>query len=234
MKKGYIYKITSPSGKIYIGQTINLKNRLYLYKGHHCKKQIILYNSLLKYGWDKHIFEIIEEIEYVNNDISLLNEREKFWIKEYNSLANPFSEGMNLTEGGNSGLRSDETKMRMSQSQKGKIISNETKMKISKSNIGKKHSEETKRKMSERQTGRKHKEESKEKVRLSKKGIKLKESHKLNCSKSKKNKKSVEIYGIIYHSIGYASKVLGIPETTLKRKLKSDKFPDFKIKMETF
>jgi group I intron endonuclease len=56
-----IYKITSPSGKIYIGQSTNIENRFNSYRILDCKKQIKLYNSLKKYGWDNHIKEIVEE-----------------------------------------------------------------------------------------------------------------------------------------------------------------------------
>ena len=43
-----IYRIKSPSGRIYIGQTINLIKRINTYKGIHnnLKEQPILYNSL--------------------------------------------------------------------------------------------------------------------------------------------------------------------------------------------
>lgn len=58
-----IYKITSPTDKIYIGSTINVKKRWNKYKNLNCKPQKRLYNSLLKYGSDSHIFEIIEECE---------------------------------------------------------------------------------------------------------------------------------------------------------------------------
>lgn len=75
MKIG-IYKITSPSGKIYIGQSRNISKRWNNYKYLSCKNQTKLYNSFLKYGVEKHIFEILEictedilnskEVEYVN------------------------------------------------------------------------------------------------------------------------------------------------------------------------
>ena len=50
IKKVYIYKITNPSGKIYIGQTINLNNRIKYYISYKCKRQALLYNSLIKYN----------------------------------------------------------------------------------------------------------------------------------------------------------------------------------------
>jgi hypothetical protein len=45
-----IYKITSPSKKVYIGQSVNIEKRKYFYEIGNCKKQIKLYNSIKKYG----------------------------------------------------------------------------------------------------------------------------------------------------------------------------------------
>ena len=55
----HIYQITNPTGKIYIGQTGNLENRIRSYKSNCNKTQHIIYRSILKYGWDSHILEII-------------------------------------------------------------------------------------------------------------------------------------------------------------------------------
>ena len=38
-----IYKITNPSGKIYIGQSVNIDNRISSYKNLKCKNQTKLY-----------------------------------------------------------------------------------------------------------------------------------------------------------------------------------------------
>ena len=47
-----IYKITSPTNKIYIGQSTNIENRWNdYYKMIRCKRQTRLYNSLKKYGF---------------------------------------------------------------------------------------------------------------------------------------------------------------------------------------
>ena len=56
-----IYKIISPSGKVYIGQSKNIEHRHNQYKLLHCQQQPKLYNSLKKHGWDKHTVEILEE-----------------------------------------------------------------------------------------------------------------------------------------------------------------------------
>lgn len=77
----YIYKITSPSGKIYIGQTVNFKRRMQKYKSLLCKKQSKLYSSLLKYGFENHKIEII--FEQAELDINLLNAKEKEYYDFY-------------------------------------------------------------------------------------------------------------------------------------------------------
>ena len=82
-----IYKITNPKGKIYIGQTVDTIRREDVYKRLNCKGQVKLYNSLLKYGFSEHIFEVIEEC-----NVERLNERERYWQDFYNVL----EEGLNL------------------------------------------------------------------------------------------------------------------------------------------
>lgn len=138
-----IYKITSPSGKIYIGQSIDIKYRFsYYYRGE-CKNQIRLYNSFLKYGVINHNFEIIEECE-----IDQLNNQERYWQDYYDVIG---ENGLNciLTATDSKHVKvSDETKLKMSLAQKGRKHSKETKLKMSTSQKGKKRSEESKIKMS--------------------------------------------------------------------------------------
>lgn len=45
-----IYKLTSPSGKCYIGQSVQLEIRHRRYKNLECDRQPKLYNAILKYG----------------------------------------------------------------------------------------------------------------------------------------------------------------------------------------
>jgi group I intron endonuclease len=71
-----IYKITSPSGKVYIGQSIDVLGRRQHYKHMNSIGNIIL-NSIKKYGFENHVFEIVEECS-----IEQLNERETYW-KQY-------------------------------------------------------------------------------------------------------------------------------------------------------
>ena len=56
MNKKRIYKITSPSGKVYIGQSRNLIKRLRDYKCRDNSKQIRLNESFRKHGVENHKF----------------------------------------------------------------------------------------------------------------------------------------------------------------------------------
>jgi len=104
-----IYKITSPSGGIYIGQSIDIINRKWTYASMKCRDQPRLYNSFKKHGWNNHNFEIIHKCSESN-----LNELEKHYIKEYKSFNTEY--GMNLTEGGDQYKISEETKQKISKS----------------------------------------------------------------------------------------------------------------------
>ena len=73
-----IYKITSPSKKIYIGQSRDIRKRFYLYKKYKGKTQPKLYKSFLKYGVERHMFEIIKECS-----VAELNDLEIYYIKHF-------------------------------------------------------------------------------------------------------------------------------------------------------
>ena len=152
-----IYKITSPSGKVYIGQSVDIKRRFTSYKTlNKSKRQVKLYNSFVKYGVDKHIFEIIEECL-----IDFLNEKERYWQEHYNVLES--SKGLNLcltSTKDKKHLHSDETKNKISESNKGEKCFW----------YGKTFTEETKSKMRESRKGYKHTQDSLDKMSLSQKG----------------------------------------------------------------
>lgn len=76
-----IYKITSPTHRIYIGQSKDIKRRFTYYRRFTCKFQKRLYYSFKKHGINNHIFEIIEEC-----NIDFLNERERYWQEFYDVL----------------------------------------------------------------------------------------------------------------------------------------------------
>ena len=87
-----IYKITSPSGKIYIGESKNIKNRWLDYKKLSCKSQTKLYNSFKKYDVSFHTFEIIEECKFEELKI-----RERYWQDFYNVINKNIGLNLKLT-----------------------------------------------------------------------------------------------------------------------------------------
>ena len=115
-----IYKITSPDFNIYIGQTINLRQRICHYKNFiKLKSQKKLKDSFLKHGFENHKIEIL--IECSHNELN-------FWEEFYVALFNSFKSehGLNLTSGGRSHKRmqgvpkSEEWKSKMSKIKSGK------------------------------------------------------------------------------------------------------------------
>ena len=99
--RGFIYKITNTiNGKYYIGQTIqNVKERFYQHCAIKCSKAVsnmAIHRAIKKYGKSNFTVEVIEEIDSAN-----LNDRERYWIKYYNSYNN----GYNSTKGGQDGCK---------------------------------------------------------------------------------------------------------------------------------
>lgn len=119
-----IYKITSPTKKIYIGQSINIEKRFFDYKKiKNCKSQTILNRSFLKHGTEIHKFEIICECE-----IHELNNKERYYQDLYSAIG---KNGMNcrLTSSlDRSGKLSENTKKKLSDSKKGKKMSDDFKI----------------------------------------------------------------------------------------------------------
>ena len=138
-----IYKITSPSGRIYIGQSVDLEKREREYsKNHNCKNQRRLYASLIKYSFSKHIFEVVEQCSE-----DQLNVRERRWQDFYDVLSEG---GLNCKLTGTKDHRvvhSEETKRKISEKSMGRIRSEEICKKISDGHKGSKMSEETKKKI---------------------------------------------------------------------------------------
>jgi group I intron endonuclease len=183
-----IYKITNPKNNIYIGQSWNIEKRKAFYKNSKCKSQIKIFNSLKKYGWENHKFEIIHELP-IDVTQEIINCYEIFYWTQYKDCG--FSM-LNIREPGSNGKLSIETKIRIGNKSAGKKHSLETRLKMSekkignKNSLGKKHSLETRLKMSE--SKKNMSDETKRKMSESKKYIKFTEEHKRKLSESKKGK----------------------------------------------
>ena len=177
-----IYKITSPSNRVYIGQSIDIERRFRHYKKLACKEQVKIYNSFLKYGVDAHAFEILELC-----DTEDLNNRERHYQDLYNSVAN----GLNLlyvkSEHFNGG-HSDESKKKISDSLKGRTFTDEHKYKIGLGNSRRTISPETREKLRIASSGKKASPETIEKQRQKRLGSKRSEETKKKMSESAKKR----------------------------------------------
>ena len=149
-----IYKITSPKGKIYIGQSVNIERRFSSYRSLQCPAQTKLHRSLKKYGPENHKFEILHIC-----DRDDMNKLESYYEELYDSTN--FKTGLNLRKCGDKREMTEETRIKISESAKkvvrkpehlersrilcynlgkagaGKKLSQETKFKIYLANIGK-------------------------------------------------------------------------------------------------
>lgn len=179
-KSGVIYKLTSPSGKIYVGQTTDLERRLRRYKNlmnYKGRKQPKLFYAIKKHGWDSFVVEILER----SISECFLDEKEVEYIEKFDSYRG--KHGLNCTAGGKTPRgeehprfgkkHSEEAKRKISKSKKGQKASLETRDKISKARKGKKQPN-----ISKAQQGKKRKPFSKEhleNMRLAQKARRLRE-----------------------------------------------------------
>ena len=217
---GYIYLNTDlKTGKQYTGK-------------HHYNKEGeldpnyhgsgVLWTKVLK----KRPKELIKE-EYIKTCYSEeeMNSDEQYYIEVFDTL---YPNGYNLTEGGDGGVRCDETRRKMSISRKGKPspnkgvpMSEEQKKKLSESHKGKLHSEETKKKMSISRKGRTSpnkgktmSEETKKKISETQKGIQHSEETKKKISESLKGKPKSE-----EHKKKLSESIKGKPNEKLSKKV---------------
>lgn len=127
-----IYKITNTiNGKIYVGQHKLPPNgecpRAYMGSG------IAICGAQRKYGIENFVKEIIEVIED-DEKHELTSEREKYWIRELNSM---HPNGYNISPGGEGGITSEIAKKSVATRQaRGYQMSKETKQKISQARMG--------------------------------------------------------------------------------------------------
>jgi group I intron endonuclease len=151
---GYIYKITNNiNDKCYIGQTQNIKLRFYEHIKNHQNQLMTrnhpkLYNAMRKYGIENFSFDVIlQDVDNLEIDIW-----ERIYIIFYDSKDN----GYNCTDGGHTMLgkvHREETKIKISNSLKGRQFSEESRLKMSKWQSSKKLSNYTKSKISDALVG---------------------------------------------------------------------------------
>lgn len=237
-----IYKITNlVTNQVYIGQSILLKNRLInhrsrLKRGRHENSK--LQRSYDKYGVENFSFDIIEQEEHMTREE--LNEKEIYYICLYQSNS---EKGFNLTDGGQHNIvhvwTLDERKERSE------------KMKGSKNHFhGKTHTEETRCKLSKLAKsrtgkanpfyGKTHSDNWAEQRKAiyaekklngwvdPKKGKISKSADEINRMKDNMpSKVSITVDNTEYRSISECSQILGIPRSTLRKRLDSPNFINY-------
>jgi group I intron endonuclease len=134
VKKAHIYKITSPTGRIYVGSSVNYTRRIKYYEGLHCKTQIKLYNSFLKHGFENHVFEIIEECHPSQKLI-----RECFYGQMFDVLG---ENGLNCLLPKSEFYKSVSDEKRKAQSERQKNLPDEKKAHLRTTFLGRKHTPE--------------------------------------------------------------------------------------------
>ena len=184
-KFGYIYITTNLiNGKKYIGQhAFPTFDKKYKGSGTSLKK------AFEKYGKENFSVEVIEWC-YSQEE---LNEREVYWLKEYNAIES--KEFYNLTLGNGQFIRgtklSEETKRKISASNKGQKRTELTRKRISNALKGREFSEETLIKM--KKSKQNISEETREKISNSRKGLKYSKIARKNISNGHKGLKHSEL-----------------------------------------
>jgi group I intron endonuclease len=110
-QKGIIYKLTSPSGKSYIGQTTKTLDERF---EQHSKSKacVLIHRAIQKYGLENIKKEIIAFA-----DVNYLDDIETYYIVEFNTLC---PNGYNIRTGGAKGSRHcAESREKMRQSKLG-------------------------------------------------------------------------------------------------------------------
>lgn len=116
VKFNCIYVLIAPNKSAYIGQTSDPINRKSRYKTLTCKNQIRVYQSLLRFGFDKHEFKILLVMPN-----SITRQSMDFYeIFFYELYKNSGYSMMNLKSPGWNGKPCEESKQKSSRSHLGK------------------------------------------------------------------------------------------------------------------
>ena len=173
------------NNKLYIGRASNIVKR----KSEHFRTLNLnthhnthLQNAYNLYGVNNFEFKVLEYCSKIE-----LIEKEDYWCKTLN--VNDYLTGYNIAITGDSYFyqHSEETKIKISNSHKGKVLSEETKSKISEAKKGTKCSEDTKTKMkkwyqeNEHPMKKGHSEESKKKMSITRKNKPSNNRIKIKC-----------------------------------------------------
>lgn len=147
-----IYQILNTlDGKCYVGSSIDIEKRFYGPKGHLQMLQENCHHSQkLQNAWNKYGKESFKLITLQECDKERLHFLEAFWMTRLDSAYQGYNICILTLENDRVNAKKlEETKLKISESLKGRKVSEETGRKISKAKLGFKYTEESKKKMSE-------------------------------------------------------------------------------------
>ena len=184
----------------YVGKTKQLLNKR-LYK--HIQD---LKNNHIKKEWIQDLLNnglkpLIIELEKCNNDVWV--ERENFWIKKLDNLTN-------LTTGGEGSFFNDDIQKKISESVKKAWKTPEYRDQLIKKRKEYWSNPDNKKRQSE-----------------CLKNVPISEEHKLKIKLGRKDNKRISINGVEYISIKDAARILLMYKQTIKRRLRSEKHPEY-------
>jgi group I intron endonuclease len=155
MKLCGIYLLThSASGRKYVGQSVNIKNRISAHSRD--VRQTRISAAIHKYGWPAFTAEILELC-----DPAQLNELEAKWIAHHDCIS---PKGFNMTAGGELRMPNSEARAKMSAAKQGSKMPEKTRAAINAANAGRRRTAESKNKTSEKLKGRQFSEETRRKM----------------------------------------------------------------------
>lgn len=146
-----IYKITSPTGNVYIGQSWNIEKRFYDYHKCLAANQPALNNSFNKYGIESHSFEVIHELP-IDAEQEVLNRYEQLYMDAHRDCGIAL---LNVKEGGSNGKHAESTKKKIQESLKGRRFSTKHQEKITKAITGKPKSDQHRQSLRNANLGKK-------------------------------------------------------------------------------
>lgn len=186
-KTGIIYKVVSPSGKVYIGQTIQpLNKRISSHFYVAFNKKLKAYNTKISKAIRKYKTSLKWTTLHKQVKIHNLDKWEKLEIKLHNSYVG----GYNSTAGGHQTIyRSTNSQSGTKHHAYGKSISQETRDKISKANKGRTCSKQTRNKISKANKGKKRSAKFRKLISQSKRGKPLSIKTKKKISRNNANRK---------------------------------------------
>lgn len=195
---GIIYMYTSPSGKCYIGQTVDEDRRR---KEHMKHNQITTFhNAVKKYGYENMIYSILHKDIETKCALNILEHME---IKIRNTLC---PNGYNMmTGGGAAGIPCEETRIKQSRSRRGKKHTEETIKRMQQAQKGRIITKEARIKMALYRSGSKQSQETKDKISLACKGHFVSENSRMKTSERNRKKIKCVETGVIYESFTNAA-----------------------------